>query len=339
MTKRWTRRPEGSNWGDFGEDDQLGSLNYITPDCVLRAVAEVRAGLSFCLSLPLDYPGGRVLAPHRFPPVLAPTERKGQPYFNFSFSQLAEHFCDVGCDDAVTLCTQYSTQWDSFAHIGASFDLDGDGTPVPCFYNGFRAGEHILAPDDRPDGLAMPLGIDRFAEKAIQSRGVLLDLDRHFGRDKQTLGLGPLLQVIEHDGVAIQPGDTLCLHTGFGDEVMKMKGTPDPERLHNMCAALDGADEPLQNWLSETRIAALVADNFAVEGFPYAERRETGRYAGLPVHQKCLVDLGIHLGELWYLSALARYLREHRRWRFLLTAPPLRLPGSFGSPATPVATV
>jgi hypothetical protein len=57
------------------------------------------------------------------------------------------------------------------------------------------------------------------------------------------------------------------------------------------------------------------------------------------VHQKCLVDLGIHLGEIWYLTPLARHLRSRGRSRFLLTAPPLRLPGSFGSPATPVATV
>ena len=52
-----------------------------------------------------------------------------------------------------------------------------------------------------------------------------------------------------------------------------------------------------------------------------------------------IVELGIHLGELWYLSELAGHLRKRKRSRFLLTAPPLRLPGSFGSPATPVATV
>jgi kynurenine formamidase len=337
MTKRWTRRPEGSNWGEFGEDDQLGSLNYITPDCVLRAVGEVQAGLSFCLSLPLDYPGGRALAPHRFPPVLRPTERKGQPYFNFSFSQLAGHLCDVGCDDAVTLCTQYSTQWDSFAHIGAAFDLDGDGKPVPCFYNGFRTGEHILAPDERPDGLAMPLGIDRFAEKAIQSRGVLIDIDRHLGRDKQTIGLAPLLEIIARDGIAIRPGDIVCLHTGFGDELMKMKGNPDPHRLHNMCAALDGAEEALQNWLSETRIAALVADNFAVERLEPGVMPQGCHF--LPLHHHCLFKRGIPLGELWLLTPLARWLADNGRSSFLLTAPPLRLPGAIGSPLTPVATV
>ena len=59
----------------------------------------------------------------------------------------------------------------------------------------------------------------------------------------------------------------------------------------------------------------------------------------LPLHELCLFKLGIHLGELWYLSELARWLRAHQRSRFFLTAPPLRLPGAAGSPATPVATV
>ena len=58
-----------------------------------------------------------------------------------------------------------------------------------------------------------------------------------------------------------------------------------------------------------------------------------------PLQRHCIFKNGIHLGEMWYLTQLARWLREHRRNRFLLTAPPLRLPGAVGSPATPVATV
>jgi len=61
MSKRWVNRPEGSNWGDFGEDDQIGRINLLTPDCVRAAAAEIKEGLKFCLSLPLDYPGGNVL--------------------------------------------------------------------------------------------------------------------------------------------------------------------------------------------------------------------------------------------------------------------------------------
>ena len=68
MKQRWKHRPAGSIWGEFGPDDQLGRLNLLTPSKVLQGVAEVKAGHSFCLSLPLDYPGGNVLNPSRFPP-------------------------------------------------------------------------------------------------------------------------------------------------------------------------------------------------------------------------------------------------------------------------------
>ena len=75
----------------------------------------------------------------------------------------------------------------------------------------------------------------------------------------------------------------------------------------------------------------------AVEAHPAIG--QPGCCATLPLHEHCLFKLGIMLGELWYLTELAAWLREKRRSRFLLTAPPLRLPGAAGSPVTPVATV
>ncbi len=74
--QRWKRRPEQSNWGDFGPDDQLGRLNLITAEKVRQGAAEVREGQRFCLSLPLDYPGGNALNPRRHPPVIKPTPSK-----------------------------------------------------------------------------------------------------------------------------------------------------------------------------------------------------------------------------------------------------------------------
>ena len=76
---RWKNRPEGSTWGDFGPDDQLGRLNLLTPEKVKQGVAEVKEGKVFCLSLPLDYPGGNLLNPRRHPPILRPTLRNGRP--------------------------------------------------------------------------------------------------------------------------------------------------------------------------------------------------------------------------------------------------------------------
>jgi len=87
----------------------------------------------------------------------------------------------------------------------------------------------------------------------------------------------------------------------------------------------------------ESGVAALISDNVAVERYP--NRSGSGRRPLVPLHELCLFKLGIHLGELWWLSELADYMRGTARTRFLLTAPPLRLPGAVGSPVTPVATV
>lgn len=338
MTKRWTVRPDGSNWGDFGEDDQLGSLNYITPQRIMDAAATIEAGKAFCLSLPLDYPGGSVLAPHRTPPTLEPTTRNDRSYFHYSFDADIPGCCDRGCDDRVTLSTQYSTQWDSLAHIGHEFDLDGSGTKRICYYNGYLAEQDIRLPQDRADDYSMPLGIDSFAKLPIQSRGVLLDVDRHFGRGSLNLTYEHIETILDADGITVEPGDILCLHTGFGDELLKMNRKPDPDRIHTMCAAIDGRDKKLHQWLSDTRIAALACDNFAIErvGLP---AREGAPELFVPLHYHCLFKRGLPMGELWHLTELAAWLSEHGRHSFFLTAPPLRLPGAVGSPVTPVATV
>jgi len=86
-------------------------------------------------------------------------------------------------------------------------------------------------------------------------------------------------------------------------------------------------------------VAALIADNYAVELLPARAPAADGVYAAMPLHQHCLFKLGVPLGELWWLHDLARHLRVAGRSRCLLTAPPLRLPGAVGSPVTPVATV
>ncbi|QWC90667.1 cyclase family protein [Cupriavidus metallidurans] len=338
-TSRWKQRPAASNWGDFGPDDQLGSLNYITPDVVRKAVREVRTGQSLCLSLPLDYPGGNVLNPRRHPPRLRPTERDGRLVYNLPLSASAHEHTDVLCDDSVLLHTQYSTQWDSFAHVGHRFDVQGDGNPVAVYYNGFRAGVDVVGPGD-PEGRPMGahrLGIETFAVKAIQSRGVLVDLLASCGRERVYVGYDHLMRAMDAARVEVEPGDILCLYTGFADMLLEMERQPDPHLLERSCAVLDGRDARLQQWIVDQRIAALCADNYAVEGIPATAASMP--CARLPLHELCLFRYGIPLGELWYLAELAAALKAEGRTRFLLTAPPLRLPGAVGSPVTPVATI
>src|SRR6185436_2754828 len=129
MNPRWKNRPSGSNWGDFGPDDQRGRMNLVTREKVLQGIAEVKEGITFCCSLPLDYPGGQVLNPRRAPPRLAATSRDGKQFFCRPLFEFNENMTDVICDDQVLMSLQYSTQWDSFAHVGGRFDADGDGKP------------------------------------------------------------------------------------------------------------------------------------------------------------------------------------------------------------------
>ena len=341
---RWKYRPEGSNWGDFGPDDQLGRLNSIGQPQVLKGAAEIREGISFCLSLPLDFPGGNLLNHRRHPPVLHPTTKDGIPYINFPFANLAPDAIDVISDDQVLMSLQYSTQWDSLAHVGALFDADGDGSPEGVYYNGYKADVDIVGPvhncsDNEPAGCseARALGIQNFAVKGMQGRGVLIDFVAHYGRQYRTIGYADLMSVLDTDKVQIDQGDILLIRTGFSEMLLEMDRHPDENVLNTHCCALDGRDERLLQWITDTGIAALAADNYAVERYP--ARPAHGLQPLLPLHHHCLFKLGLPLGELWYLRDLAQWLRKNRRSHFMLTAPPLRLPGAIGSPVTPIATV
>jgi hypothetical protein len=341
MSLRWTRRPEGSTWGDFGPDDERGRLNLLTPEKVRQGVAEVRKGLTFCLSLPLDLPGGNVLNPRRHPPQITPTRRaNGRPNMNFPVCEEVDGATDVICDDRALIHLQYSTQWDSLAHVGSLFDADGAGA-APTFYNGFRGGRDIVGPStpeaaDQPSR-AKKLGIERLAEVGMQGRAVMIDLRAHLGDAKAKVGYDQLAGIIAADAVVIEPGDMVCLHTGFAERLIAMGGAPDPKQVHNLCAGLDGRDPRLLDWITRSGLCALIADNYAVEAYPAGIGPAC--CATLPLHEHCLFKLGVNLGELWHLTPLADWLRAHGRNRFLLTAPPLRLPGAVGSPVTPVATV
>ena len=315
---RWRQRPPGSNWGDFGHDDQLGRLNLITPECVRAAAREVREGIRFCLSLPLDVPGGNYHDLQRKAPQVFPVVRDGRVKHKL---QTNPRHPDVYSDDFVTLYSQFSTQWDSLAHVGSMFDADADGVPEVRHYNGF-----VGTPD-----------IARMAETGVQGRGVLVDLRRAFGDARRIVGYDEFMRTCEAQRATVESGDILCIHTGQSDVLGAQGANPERHWLENAFCHLDGCDERLLKWIDDSGIAAIAADNFAVEAVPPARVEEGRAYERL--HELCLFKLGMPLGELWYLAELARWLETHRRTRFLLTAPPLRLPGAVGSPVTPVATV
>jgi kynurenine formamidase len=339
---RWKRRPERANWGDFGADDELGRLNLITPELRKRAAAEVREGIAFCLSLPLNIPGGNVLHRLRHPPRLTalPRDEDGALNYNYPLSKEDPRNTDVVSDDVVTLATQYSTHWDSFAHVGQMFDGNDDGVCEPLYYNGWRGGEHVIPPDPASGAARTTrLGIETLATASLQGRGILIDACHHLGRGRRAVGYDDLMRILDADDIVVERGDMLCFYTGFGDTLLAAKGRPNPADLHPcQCPEFDGWDDRLLRWIVDAQITAIASDNYGVEYLP-ARETASKRRPSMPLHDLCLFKLGIPLGELWYLSELAAWLRANRRSHFLLTAPPLRLPGAVGSPTTPIATV
>ena len=128
----------------------------------------------------------------------------------------------------------------------------------------------------------------------------------------------------------------VILHTGFTQKILDWDKHPDEKLIQRMYPYLDGEDPEVLEWIADSQLSALIADNYAVEGWPAPSPEP---HTLIPVHNLCLFKLGIPLGEMWYTQELATWLRANNRSSFLLTAPPLRLPGTAGGPLNPIATV
>lgn len=138
--------------------------------------------------------------------------------------------------------------------------------------------------------------------------GVLVDLGSRYGRERAIVGYDDLMGVLEEQRSPVEAGDFLCLYTGFADLILEMGKKPDRNALSFSCAVVDGRNERLLRWITDTAIVAICADNFALEAYP-ANLGQGETYPDLPLHNHCLFKLGVHLGELWYFADLARWLR------------------------------
>ena len=160
----------------------------------------------------------------------------------------------------------------------------------------------------------------------------------HVGTGRTVVGYDKLMAMLDADKIEVGTGDFFLFHTGWDDMILQMDGNPDAEKLHSSGAVLDGFDDKLLQWISDSGVVALISDNMAVES-SHGFGETQGGCSRLPLHRHCLFRLGVHLGELWHLSELAAALRERGRSRFLLTAPPLYLRGAVGSPVSAIATI
>jgi kynurenine formamidase len=299
------------NWGVFGDGDQLGTLNFLTSERVKRAAALVRTGQVVNLNLPLDQPTPSPLGGSR------------RPY---------EHHISVGRggrDDSVDhFFLQYSSQWDSLRHVRYR-------------EYGYYGGLEDAAVDEGR------LGIENMAEHGIIGRGVLIDLPAYcrkaglaYSPNDRICMDGAMIEAIAaSQGVALEPGDILVLRTGWVGWFMELdeqqrqalQGTVQPSSVPGAlaCPGLDPARETA-GWLWDHQIAAVAADNLAVEALP------VDAAVGFQ-HRRLIPLLGMPLGELWSLEALAAACAADGVYEFMLSAAPLNLPGGVGSPANAYA--
>ena len=291
-----------------------------------RACARSRPASRFCLSLPLDFPGGTILNQRRHPPRLAPTEdMEGTPdtFYNVHMSEMPDFgdpkYVDVWADDVVTLSLQYSTQWDSLAHVGAEFDADGDGVEEAVYYNGYRAGHRPGRAERRRPRRRQRARVVRQAPRP-RAHGV----PRRAGpRRARRPGAPPRPRLARRrPGHAARrswrptawsssPATCCCCTPASPPRSSSGTSNPDPREIFTTCSYLDAHDESLLEWIADSQISALVADNYAVEGL-LGKDRDPSRHSFLPIHHLCLFKLGVPLGELWYL-ARARDLAARAR--------------------------
>jgi hypothetical protein len=195
---------------------------------------------------------------------------------------------------------------------------------------------HFVLPGEGQPPAALALGLEQLAESCVQGRGVLVDLRSSGAGPLAAVGYDGLMRAMEAQGASAEDGDFLCIYTGYADLLLRDGAAVSDAEL-GACPGLDGKDRALLDWIDRSGIAAICADNSMVEKIDGMNR--CAGTAMMPLHEHCLVRLGIHLGEFWWFAGLAAALAERGRTQFLLTAPPLNLPGAVGSPVTPVGTI
>lgn len=300
------------NWGRWGEDDVLGTLNFIDAAKRIEAAALVRDGVVVSLSQSFDTNGPQKGWRRRTNPVHTMTDtgvdaERGNQGFPHGMG---------GADDVIAMPLQCSTQWDGLGHI---FDHG-------LAWNGRRAGDVVTSEGDLVTGIEHAAGV-------IVSRGVLLDLGRHLEPVTGELPDGYAISASELDACAATQG----VAVGRGDIVLVRTGRLSRARRDGWGEYAGGPSAGLSlttaGWLHRTEIAAIATDTWGFEVRP----NEFDVASFQPLHQVVIPNIGLTVGEMWDLDELATVCARRGLWDFLLSAPPLPITGAVGSPINPVA--
>ena len=146
----------------------------------------------------------------------------------------------------------------------------------------------------------------------------MIDLRARFGDERQLVGYDELMRVMAADKTTVEPGDMVCLHTGFARAHPFHGPQARSGFLHGACAVLNGRDQRLLDWISSERSGSLDCRQLCGRSLSLLPGAEPC-CSILPLPSICLFKNGIPLGELWRLTPLANSAARARRSRFLLT--------------------
>jgi len=295
---------EVKNWGKWGKEDQLGTLNYITPEKVQAAAALVKSGISVSMEIPLNTLAG----PDNPNPVI--------------HYMTTAHDVDVGAGEGLHFATDFlgiQFHGDCHTHIDALCHIAYKGS----LYNGRPASEV----NSRG---ASVLDITTYANGVV-GRGILIDVPRY--RHVKWLEPGDAVtseeieKVEKAEGVELGEGDIMVFRTGHHRRRLEL-GAWDPGYTGDGRA---GLDPYVVKWMHERKIAAFLPDGdgetvpSCVEGINY------------PIHPLQVTAMGMCVADSLNLEDLAKICEKEQRWEFMLIMAPLSLPTATGSPFNPIA--
>jgi len=300
--------PADSNWGVFGDDDEVGCVNFLTPEGIVEAAKLVRNGKVFRLDTPINYAS---------PPLF---QREPVHHTKKSF----ESFGLLGYDDVLdSYNTQEGSQWDGLGHVG--------NLRAQSFYNGVK--------NDAIKG-SEKLGIHNWNDRFV-GRGVLIDVFRYradAGRPVNPLNdekypLDDLKAALKAQKIELKPGSIMLVRTGWMGAYLASssaaKTAMAPMDKLKACG-LDDSREMVA-WLWDNHVAAIGTDCPAVEPWPW-DFKDDGA-----LHYRTLSLLGLPLGEQFVLDKLSDDCAADGRWEFMMVSVPLHLRGGIASPPNAVA--
>lgn len=294
-----------NNWGRWGADDRIGTLNLITPDVVRRAAASIRTGERFSLAWPLSFEGDlqRGNIPGRS--VLRTMTAIDEP-------MLGDRSLFCTSDDVVTMGLQVATHWDGLAHVSYAGRLYNGVDPATITARG-----------------ATELGIEHV--ETLVSRGVLLDVARTKSLDRLDAGYPVSPQDLDDAAAAanVTPasGDIVLVRTGQMSHLRTRRPDRDAYAMES-----SGISWRCAEWFHTHEVAAVAVDNLTFDTFPPSEPD-----AFFPAHLLHIVEMGLTQGQNWDLDALADACAADGRYDFFLDASPLPFTNAVGSPVNPVA--